>query len=181
MMASSSRQLQIQLRSGSVVIGWNDREQLTHVRWVFEKEPIRSSLPIPVVVAELADRLRAYFEGGRPLGPVPWEHLDQSGWSDFQRQVYFAISRIPHAETRTYGWVAGRIQRGTAHRAVGQALRNNPLPILIPCHRVVSTHSLGGFMGASDPAQPELALKQRLLAIEDLYRSPLFDFAAQSA
>lgn len=174
--------LTIQVRLGGqpgfVSISWDEREFLRGVRWSFDKTPVRQNLPIPYIVSDLADRLRAYFDEGRPIGGVPWDHLEQSQWSDFQRRVFSAISHIPHAETRTYGWVASRIGRVLATRAVGQALRNNPFPVLIPCHRVVSTTSLGGFMGVSDPAQPELELKRRLLALEDRYLSPHFEFSA---
>ncbi|MEK6705660.1 MAG: MGMT family protein, partial [Bdellovibrionota bacterium] len=82
-------------------------------------------------------------------------------------------SSIPYGETRTYGWVASRIKNPSANRAVGQALRSNPLPIIIPCHRIVSANSLGGFMGHTNPDDPELKLKQGLLALEGIYRQPL--------
>jgi methylated-DNA-[protein]-cysteine S-methyltransferase len=59
---------------------------------------------------------------------------------------------------------------------VGQALRNNPIPILIPCHRVVSTLSLGGFMGQRDPDVPELRLKRKLISLEEGYTNPTFSF-----
>lgn len=115
-----------------------------------------------------------------PLGPIPWNLIDDSAWSPFQKQVYRAIEEIPHGETRTYGWVASRIRNGAAGRAVGQALRSNPLPILIPCHRVVASTSLGGFMGLVDPECSELRLKQRLIAVEEEYINPLFNFLTPS-
>lgn len=178
-------ELKIQVRlgghPGSLAIQWNERELLTGLRWSFEKASSRAAIPIPYIVSELVDRMRGYFVEGKPLGTIPWDHLDQSQWTDFQRRVFSAIGRIPHGETRTYGWVAERVGSVLATRAVGQALRHNPLPILVPCHRVVSATSLGGFMGVSDPGQPELMLKQKLLALEDVYRSPLFDFMAATA
>lgn len=177
-MGEGKIQFQVRLdgRSGYVTIAWNAREQITAIDWSFERTPLKQALPIPFIVADLVDRFRGYFEAGKPIGGVPWEHLDQTDWTEFQRQAFSAIAKIPHGETRTYGWVAEKIGRVFATRAVGQALRNNPLPILIPCHRVVSASSLGGFMGVSDPQQPELLLKQQLLSVEDRYRSPLFDF-----
>lgn len=118
-----------------------------------------------------------YFDSGEPFGEVPWDALDQSDWTPFQQSVYRAIVNIPHGETRPYAWVSERIQKMTAHRAVGQALRRNPIPILIPCHRVVAaTGGVGGFMGESDPDGPELQLKRRLLSLEETYRNPLFPF-----
>lgn len=131
---------------------------------------------MPLALLELIDRIRGYFWRGEPIGEVPWEQLDQSHWSEFQKDVYRTICKIPHGETRTYGWVAAHLGRGSACRAVGQALRKNPFPILIPCHRVLSTKSIGGFMGVIDPSQPELRLKRSLMDLEEEYCSPLFPF-----
>ena len=131
---------------------------------------------IPHALLDLVDRIRSYFYQGEPIGPVPWDLLDQNGWSDFQREVYHVISQIPHGETRTYGWVASRLGNVAASRAVGQALKKNPFPILIPCHRVLSMNSLGGFMGVAHPSQPEVQLKRRLMTLEEEYQSPVFSF-----
>ena len=82
------------------------------------------------------------------------------GGTPFQRQVWEALTAIPYGETRTYGEVAAAIGRPRAVRAVGQADHRNPLPILIPCHRVVGADgSLTGYAGG-------LALKRALLALE---------------
>jgi len=131
---------------------------------------------IPEEIAWLVGEIQNYFEQGREISRVPWEWIDLSALSPFQRQVYQAICRIPHGETRTYGWVAYQLQNPAASRAVGQALKNNPFPLLIPCHRVVSTQSLGGFMGSDDPNQNEVKIKQKLLSLEDRYRNPIFPF-----
>lgn len=104
------------------------------------------------------------------------------GWTPFQQKVYTAISKIPHGETRTYGWAAVRAGSPFAGRAVGQALKRNPLMILVPCHRVLPTAGgLGGFMGENQPDQPELIVKKRLLDLEDSYRSPTFSFLTATA
>jgi methylated-DNA-[protein]-cysteine S-methyltransferase len=131
---------------------------------------------VPDALAGLVDRIRGYFYDGEPLGAIPWDRLDQGGWSSFQKDVYLTIAMIPHGETRTYGWVASRLGNSSASRAVGQALRKNPLPILIPCHRVLSSTSLGGFMGSSDPLHLAVQLKRYLMMLEEEYRSPLFSF-----
>lgn len=136
---------------------------------------------VPIfVLSDLTKTFENYFSHGAPLGAVPWDLIDDRGWTSFQRQVYRAIADIPHGETRTYGWVAQRIGNGAAGRAVGQALRSNPLPILIPCHRVVASTSLGGFMGLVDPECSELRLKQRLISLEEEFLNPLFDFLTPS-
>lgn len=85
--------------------------------------------------------------------------LDLAQGTPFQRQVWRALLEIPCGETRTYGQVAEQIGRPWAARAVGQAVGANPLPIVVPCHRVVGSGGLGGFGGG-------LALKKRLLALE---------------
>jgi methylated-DNA-[protein]-cysteine S-methyltransferase len=166
-----------------VALFWNPEGLLTHIHWasnlrILEKlgTPASSEAASPRQILEIADRLRAYFSEGLPIGEPPWEAIDHSGWTDFQRQVYRAIAKIPHAETRTYGWVAMQVGRTSAARAVGQALRNNPVPILVPCHRVVSVKSIGGFMGATEEDGPELMLKKKLLGLEEDYRSPVFSF-----
>jgi O-6-methylguanine DNA methyltransferase len=78
----------------------------------------------------------------------------------FQRAVLTAIQKIPFGETRSYGWVARAIGKPRASRAVGQALGANPIPIIIPCHRIIASDgSLGGYGGG-------LPLKRKLLTLE---------------
>jgi O-6-methylguanine DNA methyltransferase len=80
--------------------------------------------------------------------------------TEFERDVLLATSRIPAGQTRPYNWVAAQIGRPRAVRAVGTALRNNPVPILIPCHRVTrATGEPGEYVFGSE-------LKQRLLRAE---------------
>ncbi len=101
--------------------------------------------------------LRRYFSGGRVTFDLP---LDLGHATLFQRAVWKAAQTIPYGETRSYAWVAKRIGRPRAARAVGNALGANPLPVVIPCHRVVgSAGRLGGFTGG-------LELKKMLLALE---------------
>ena len=81
--------------------------------------------------------------------------------TDFEWQVLQAALAIPLGETRSYQWVANRIGRPKAVRAVGSALRKNPYPLIIPCHRVVkSDGSLGAYAGKMD------GKKAKLLAVE---------------
>jgi len=80
--------------------------------------------------------------------------------TEFQRACWAQLQRIPYGETLTYQELALRIGRPTgASRAVGQASGANPIPIVVPCHRVVATTGLGGFAGG-------LPLKQRMLELE---------------
>ena len=78
----------------------------------------------------------------------------------FAKKVYKAVSAIPLGEVRTYKWVAQKIGHPRASRAVGQVLKNNPYPLLIPCHRVVeSSGKLGGYIWGKK-------IKKRLLDLE---------------
>ena len=79
----------------------------------------------------------------------------------FQKKVWRAISSIKYGKTTTYGHIAKKIS--SSPRAVGQAAKRNPLLILIPCHRVVGKHSLGGFSGKT-----RIDKKKRLLQIETI-------------
>lgn len=99
--------------------------------------------------------LKCWLEGGR----VPWELLDLSGLTDFQREVLELVATIPLGETLTYGEVAERLGKPGAARAVGQALKANPFPLIVPCHRVVGSKGLGGYSSGVE-------LKKRLLEIE---------------
>jgi methylated-DNA-[protein]-cysteine S-methyltransferase len=89
--------------------------------------------------------LRAYFRG-RPPRKLP--AFDLAG-SDFDRRVWQALLDIPWGETCTYGALAARIGAPGAARAVGAAVGRNPIPILIPCHRVVAAGGLGGYSGGA--------------------------------
>ncbi|MEW6248282.1 MAG: methylated-DNA--[protein]-cysteine S-methyltransferase [Nitrospirota bacterium] len=110
----------------------------------------------PVLRAARA-QITAYLAGQRRDIDVP---VDLSGGSAFQRRVWRAIRRIPYGRVRSYKWVASRVGGARYARAVGLALGANPVPLVIPCHRVVTSGgSLGGFTGGQH-------LKRRLLALE---------------
>ena len=179
---------QFQTRVGAIALTWNSNAVLTHVDWYqnsvssvsYPRESLNSasliSAGLASPIADLIHQLSRYFSTGEPIDCIPWQLLDCQGLSEFQMSVYRALSYIPYGETRTYAWVASRIGKIMAPRAVGQALRKNPFPILIPCHRVVSEKALGGFMGMMDPDLPELQLKKNLLEIERNYCNPVFSF-----
>ena len=95
---------------------------------------------------------------GKPPAALP--PLDLAAGSSFQQKVWKTLLTIPPGQTRTYAQVAARVGRPKAARAVGQACGANPIPVLIPCHRVVSaTGGLGGFSAG-------IRWKKRLLAAE---------------
>ncbi len=110
-----------------------------------------------MVLKEARAQLVGFLEGKRRALDLP---VDLSGGSAFQRRVWRVILRIPYGRVRSYKWVALRVGGTRYARAVGHALGANPVPILIPCHRVVAHDaSLGGFTGG-------LRTKRRLLQLE---------------
>ena len=84
----------------------------------------------------------------------------------FQHMVWRVLSRIPFGTTRTYGEIAHELGNAKQARAVGQACNRNPLPLIIPCHRVVSRAGLGGFAGGSEIKKALLAHEQAWLKRE---------------
>ena len=107
--------------------------------------------------ADLLRRLNLYFSGHR----VDFtDELDLSSATLFQRQVWEQTRLIPYGETRSYRWVAEQIAQPASARAVGQALGQNPLSIIVPCHRVIASDGkLCGFAGGLD-------MKRELLRLE---------------
>lgn len=111
------------------------------------------------LLARAAEALETYFGGGMLPAGLP---LEPAG-TDYQRRVWAYLRGIPHGQTRTYGEVARAV--GGSARSVGGANRANPIPILIPCHRVCAANGLGGYGGSSEEGWG-LATKRRLLALE---------------
>jgi len=109
------------------------------------------------IAQKMAREVGQYFDGKLRKFSVP---LDLRGWSPFARKVWRATSRIPFGQTKTYGWLADRVGGPNFARAVGGALSSNPIPLIVPCHRVVGARGeLGGFTG-------ELWIKRWLLDFE---------------
>jgi len=102
-------------------------------------------------------QMRDYFEGSRVTFNQRIRFLKGTA---FERRVWMALRDIPYGETRTYKWLAERIGMPRAARAVGRALSKNPIPIVLPCHRIIeSDGSMGGYSSGID-------VKRRLLEIE---------------
>ena len=111
----------------------------------------------PRLFGNLMERLRNYFSGEKVSFA---DNVDLSGATAFQREVWVKTRLIPYGETRSYSWVAEQIGKPGAARAAGQALGRNPLPVVIPCHRVVAGDGkLCGFAGGLD-------MKRQLLSLE---------------
>jgi methylated-DNA-[protein]-cysteine S-methyltransferase len=110
-------------------------------------------------VANVLHQLSEYFNGSRNKFEIAY---DLGGLTPFQRRVLEAVQQIPMGSYVTYLELARRIGKPKAARAVGQALGHNPIPILIPCHRVIATDgSLGGYSGPGG-----VQMKSELLQLE---------------
>jgi O-6-methylguanine DNA methyltransferase len=109
------------------------------------------------LIEQAGRELLRYLEGRQRRFSV---RLDLAGASVFSRKVWRMTRKIPYGQVRSYAWIAERIGEPNSARAVGGALSKNPVPIFIPCHRVVGSHGeLGGFSAG-------LNVKETLLAIE---------------
>lgn len=143
---------------GPIGVGLDPRGRLIRV-WLGAELPppelaadSRSPSACCVVTAQLSE----YFAGTRTRFDI---EIDAGG-SAFEQRVWREVARIPYGETRSYGEVARRVGDGAAARAVGRANGANPLPIVIPCHRVVGADgSLVGYGGG-------LEIKAALLRLE---------------
>lgn len=121
--------------------------------WIFNEKPFEAT----------RQQLEEYFAGERRVFDLP---LHLTG-TDFQVRVLEELQRIPYGQTTSYGAIAKRIGRPGAMRAVGAANGRNPIPIIIPCHRVIgSTGDLTGFGGGLDT-------KAALLRLEAEHSDPL--------
>ncbi|PKO23309.1 MAG: cysteine methyltransferase [Chloroflexi bacterium HGW-Chloroflexi-1] len=126
-------------------------------RYVHEYYPNVPLIPADPGLLNVADQVRAYLAGAASEFSV---ELDLRGYTPFALSVWAAAARIPYGQTRTYGWIADQVSGAGAAQAVGAALDANPVPLIIPCHRVIgSDGSLHGFAGGLD-------MKARLLALE---------------
>lgn len=121
-----------------------------------ELDPLARTEQNPSTLTPIAEQLQAYFAGARASFDLP---LDLGRLTLFQRSVLQVARRIPAGTVWTYRQVARAIGKPRASRAVGQALGRNPVPIVIPCHRVVASDgSLGGYSGGGGLGSKRLLL-----------------------
>lgn len=157
--------------SGTCAIAWSeggisglrlpgDNPEQTE-RAMRRRLPMGEAAPPTAEIAAVIHRVRGYFEGERSdFSDLP---LDLSGQTDLFRQIYLATHRLGWGSTTTYGALAGELDLGSAGAwTVGQAMAKNPIPLIIPCHRVLAAgRKIGGFSapGGSDS-------KLRMLELE---------------
>ena len=130
---------------GLVAIEWADSQPEFDSYLARLKRPLQPNLK---KVAPYARELREYLTGKRTAFTIS---IDWTLFTPFQREALQAVFRIPYGETRTYIDIAREIDRPHAYRAVGSANAMNPMPIVVPCHRVIGTdgklHGYGGGEG----------------------------------
>ena len=118
---------------------------------------VERALPDQRAVSGVLEQLDSYFSGNVTRFSIP---LDLRVPTDFTDRVLRNASRIPFGQTMSYGEIAKRVDSPRASRAVGAALGRNPIPIVVPCHRVIASDGrIGGFTGG-------LAIKKALLRLE---------------
>ncbi len=121
------------------------------------KKPKLLPLKRSSVAAQVKKELTEYFGEGRREFECKTEFIQGT---PFERQVWLALKEVPYGETRTYKWMAEKVGNPRACRAVGQALGKNPIPIVLPCHRIIESDGrLGGYSSG-------IEIKRRLLEIE---------------
>jgi O-6-methylguanine DNA methyltransferase len=129
------------------------------VSWLREHVGPGQPQEVPDAVGGALSQLREYFSGSRQTFDLP---LDVRG-TTFQKMVWSQVVRIPYGATATYGDIAQLVGKPKASRAVGGAMGANPLPIVIPCHRVI------GAGGALTGFGSGLGVKETLLRLEGAY------------
>ena len=140
-----------------IVYDAEPEQELELLSRTFGLRVLRSSLPVDTARRQLDE----YFEHRRQAFDLP---LDLRLLADFNRRVLDELARVPYGEVVTYGELAARAARPRAARAVGTVMNRNPLPIVLPCHRVIGANGkLVGYGGGLDRKEALLRLEGALL------------------
>ena len=151
-------------RVGKMFVGMTDHG-LVSLQFVDTEDEFRTRIDqrrivyAPGKLEEATQQVGEYLRGERGAFQLP---VDLSSMTTFQQTVLNEVSKVPRGEVVTYGDLARRIGKPRAARAVGQALGSNPVPIVVPCHRVIASDgSLGGYSGRRG-----IKTKEALLTLE---------------
>ena len=134
---------------------YEENESIIVLEWGWVPADLPGADPDHPLLIEACAQLHDYFDGKRSTFDLP---LAPEG-TPFQKEVWRVMSEIPAGKTRTYGDVAKEL--GSAAQPVGTACGANPIPVIIPCHRIVAKDGLGGFSGDGG-----VETKQQLLRLE---------------
>jgi O-6-methylguanine DNA methyltransferase len=138
-------------------VAGSEEEMEAHLRRHLPAPPVFEHAPL---TGGIRRELEQYFEGTRKRFTVKTQLLG----TDFQLQVWTAVRAIPYGSTASYKTIAVMIGNPTATRAVGQAVGRNPIPIIVPCHRVIGDDGkLVGFGGGIERKRRLLSLERTLL------------------
>lgn len=148
---------QIHTKLGNIAIVEEDNKIITiEIHKKIEEKMVQKETPL---LKEIEKQLLEYLEGRRKTFTVP---LNPKG-TKFMKQVWTALQEIPYGEVRTYGQIAQTVGKPKAARAVGMANHRNPIPIIIPCHRVIGSNGklVGYALG--------MEMKEFLLKLEGIF------------
>jgi methylated-DNA-[protein]-cysteine S-methyltransferase len=130
---------------------------------VIDNWPPDDAIHAPRLLPDIAAQLRDALAGK----PVAFNSVQTPGGPPFHRACWRAAKEINHGSTLSYGELARAAGRPTAARAAGQAMRQNPIPVIVPCHRILAAGgAIGGFAGHDRSDTPALAVKRFLLGLE---------------
>ena len=159
-MKKSDQQYDVIFTTDLATIGLQfDSSKLTKVKYLIEKT---QKAPLSKTAEDVKNKIEKYLD---PSSKIKSVNVDvELNVTPFQEKVLKQLQKIPYGETRTYGEIAKILK--TSPRAVGNACRNNPVPIIIPCHRVVAANGIGGYDGAKSGYL--LTIKRKLLKREGI-------------
>lgn len=144
---------------GLVRLSWQVEEPEAEAECLREEFPLWGVKRAPGRLSGPADEIVEYFCGQRRRFTLD---VDLTGVTEFQARVLEAVGDVPFGDRVSYGELARRIDRPRASRAVGSALGKNPVPIVVPCHRVVrSDGTLGGYTAGTGYKEQLLELESR--------------------
>jgi methylated-DNA-[protein]-cysteine S-methyltransferase len=147
--------------AGVCTISWREQEAVVdELASIFGARVLRSSRPVAPALRQLDE----YFEGRRHTFELP---VDIAVLPAFQQRVLEELARVPYGELATYGGLAARVGKPRGARAVGGALNRNPIPIVLPCHRIVgASGNLVGYAGGLERKRMLLELEGSLLSVD---------------
>ena len=136
-------------------------QKISHIHFIDPLDVINTTKPTDSTISQCLKELQEYLSHQREQFTVP---LDLSIGTSFQQKVWRALLDIPYGQTCTYKDIAIKINQPKAYQAVGQACKKNPIPIIIPCHRVISQS--GQLTGYFETSEFGLTIKQSLITLE---------------